>query len=52
VAEALTGAGFDVAVCELAGGSDGSLHAGLDRLDEVIEWLRPGFRWLRWGAAP
>jgi glycerol-1-phosphate dehydrogenase [NAD(P)+] len=42
VAEELTGAGFDVAICELAGGSDGSLHAEFDRLDEVIEWLRPG----------
>jgi glycerol-1-phosphate dehydrogenase [NAD(P)+] len=42
VSEILSGAGLDVGVCELAGGADGTLHAEFERLDEVIEQLRPG----------
>jgi len=42
VAEVLSGAGLQVEVCELAGGADGSLHADFERLEEVIEHLRPG----------
>jgi glycerol-1-phosphate dehydrogenase [NAD(P)+] len=42
VAGVLAGAGFEVEVCELQGGADGTLHADFERLDEVIEHLRPG----------
>lgn len=42
VSELLSGAGFDVGVCELTGGADGSLHAEFERLDEVMEHLHPG----------
>jgi glycerol-1-phosphate dehydrogenase [NAD(P)+] len=42
VAEVLVGAGLEVVVCELTGGAEGSLHAEFERLDEVIEQLRPG----------
>ena len=42
VAEVLVAADFEVDVCELQGGADGSLHADFERLDEVIEYLRPG----------
>ncbi|MGB0091220.1 MAG: iron-containing alcohol dehydrogenase [Solirubrobacteraceae bacterium] len=42
VVEGLAGAGLEVGVCELAGGADGSLHAEFERLDEVMERLRPG----------
>ena len=42
VAEMLSAAGREVEVCELAGGVDGSLHADVERLDEVIDHLHPG----------
>jgi glycerol-1-phosphate dehydrogenase [NAD(P)+] len=41
VAEVLVSADFEVDVCELKGGADGSLHADFDRLEEVIEHLAP-----------
>jgi hypothetical protein len=42
VCQVLADAGLTVEICELAGGADGSLHAEFERLDEVIEQLRPG----------
>ena len=42
VAELLVTADFEVEVCELEGGADGTLHADFERLDEVVAHLRPG----------
>jgi glycerol-1-phosphate dehydrogenase [NAD(P)+] len=42
VAEILASADYGVAVCELRGGVDGSLHADFERLAEVIDHLAPG----------